>query len=1663
MKVKIRFCYSVWRLIAVAIVAAMTVTASTGYAAVETYNLSLTDREIDVRNGAVVKVNADDYFILRDAGSPELPYRVVGVLLPQGHVVESFDIISSGRTKLAQDYSPVLAAPQVTDDGIEGAARPIVEWSSDSRRFPSSSVVHLGTGFYHGYTIASFAVFPIQLVDGDLVRLEDVALELSTRAAEEGQLSAVTRERYREGFRDGIAAQIGSMVVNPEAASEYHFTETRVTKERRGFHPTSYPSLEGSEVDYVIITNDSLAAAYQTLADWKTIKGVPTVIRTTEWIEANYRNGSDLQETMRNFIVDAYAKWGVTYVLLGGDTDQVPARLVWSAYYDGGRFLPVDLYYAGLDGDWNADGDNIFGEQPPSGNDFPDLYAEVYTGRLPTRNNADVSLLTSKIIDYETPDDHFFTNRVLFLAEVLFWSGAAISLDGAVFTEYVHQSFMQDPGLDVVRMYENYTPFPGAVPLSKQAALDSLEVGFDHTIHVGHGFRFNMSVGDASILNSDADVLGNAPRYTNIYLLNCTAVAYTYFCLAEHYLLAPNGGAVTAVGANESAFPNASSWYMNDYYDLLFMKGKVHIGEAFHRSREGQTPSALVSDNVHLWTHYIYTLLADPEMSLWTNVVDTLDVSHVASVGLGTSSITVTVLDGGVPVDSAMVCLSKGTDDYQYGSTDGAGEATFDFRAESTGQIRVVVTGLNHGRYDGFVTVNGSSGAYVSLNGVTVDDDNAGGTAGNGDGAIDAGETVDLWLEMINSGGAASGSVSLVLRNGGGGVTIADSLATVGVVGGNGGTGTATDAVRITFASSITDQTPADFELIIEEDGTPTWNDTFSRVVHAPTLNLVTLRIDDSAFGNGDGVVQAGELFDLYYTLKDFGTGAAYGLTAELADLDDAFVFTDSLDDYSDILSMTEAENNGGFRITETVVSTEHYLEITVTDAWGRAYVDTFELRRPDPPSNLSFDPSLGVDRLAVTWDASVSADIWAYNVYRSDFQGGPYSLVNTDPVVHTLFLDTGLSANTRYYYVVTGIDSSGNESSPSAEGSASTNPPQMPNFPIIMKSPTSSSTVVGDIDGDGDLEIVQANENVLAWHHNGLEIVDGDDDPQTWGVLNTEEGEFVSSIALAALDNSTRGLEIVAASRDSMKVYVFDGAGDIMPGWPKRVENKVRAAMVVGDINNDNVLEIIVLDELGVLYAWEPDGNEYRDGDSNPGTDGVFFRFTGCSYQYGPPAVADIDMDGLKEIVVATQGDEVHVLNEDGTEVTGWPVGIPSDGVGGVVVGDIDNSGGGDLEIVVNTKNGDFFAFHHDGSELWSKWFPNSQLFAPSPALADLNGDGDLEAICPSSNGNLYAIQSDGSHLPGWPVQYSATTYSESSPVIADIDGDGGLDVLLGDETKLIKAWDASGNLLDGFPLATNDAMRAVPTVVDIDFDSDVDVIAAGWDQNIYVWDCDGNYDQNKMPSPSYQNNRHNDGLYGSVIPTAVAGVSFSSQAMPGGGVSLTWYLPARAGYMFDIRRASAPRSGSTEAGVYTTVASGSAVGTGGELSFFDNGARVGERYVYQVVASEGDEVIHTTGTIYVPVTQGSLSQNYPNPFNPTTTISYLVPDGVAQRVRLVVYDVSGARVRTLVDREQAGGSYTVDWDGRNDNGQAVGSGLYFYRLVERNYTQTKKMLLLK
>ena len=107
-------------------------------------------------------------------------------------------------------------------------------------------------------------------------------------------------------------------------------------------------------------------------------------------------------------------------------------------------------------------------------------------------------------------------------------------------------------------------------------------------------------------------------------------------------------------------------------------------------------------------------------------------------------------------------------------------------------------------------------------------------------------------------------------------------------------------------------------------------------------------------------------------------------------------------------------------------------------------------------------------------------------------------------------------------------------------------------------------------------------------------------------------------------------------------------------------------------------------------------------------------------------------------------------------------------------------------------------------------------------------------------------------------------------------------------------------------------------------------------------------------------------------------------------------------------------------------------------------------------VVSTHSDE----TWGIIPDVTE--LGKNFPNPFNPTTTISFSIPQ-TSQFVKLAIYNLKGQKVTTLIGEVLPVGRHSVAWDGKDENGNRVSPGIYFYKMDTNNYSQTKKMILMK
>jgi len=123
--------------------------------------------------------------------------------------------------------------------------------------------------------------------------------------------------------------------------------------------------------------------------------------------------------------------------------------------------------------------------------------------------------------------------------------------------------------------------------------------------------------------------------------------------------------------------------------------------------------------------------------------------------------------------------------------------------------------------------------------------------------------------------------------------------------------------------------------------------------------------------------------------------------------------------------------------------------------------------------------------------------------------------------------------------------------------------------------------------------------------------------------------------------------------------------------------------------------------------------------------------------------------------------------------------------------------------------------------------------------------------------------------------------------------------------------------------------------------------------------------------------------------------------------------------------------------------------------------------KYRYKVTAvdlrgNESEPVIAEVSEIPLVPDRFSLHQSVPNPFNPSTVITYDVPPGGGV-VTIRVFDVAGRLVTTLVNEHKPVGRKTVQWHGKNDHGDQVATGVYFYRMQAPGYVKTMKMTLLK
>ncbi|MBN2171991.1 MAG: VCBS repeat-containing protein [Candidatus Krumholzibacteriota bacterium] len=1330
----------------------------------------------------------------------------------------------------------------------------------------------------HGRSFQALALTPLRAEAGRLLVLRGARLRLVTDF--DGPATARTPLRPDFPLHERILASLGAGLLNPGS-----LPPAVPRAAGGGDFPTEVPSIEGSAVEMVIVTVDSFADLCAGYADLKTSYGLPTVVRTLEWIEQRYPFGSDRAELVRNFVVDAYEKWSLRFLLIVADVEQIPSRMVYTDIFFDPRESPSDLYFGCLDGDWNANHNAFWAEDADTAigdwGDETDLLPEVIVGRLPAGTRDEVAAILTKSETYMQGTAAPYQNRVLLLGEVLFPldypTNPNITIDGAEYCESLYVKYM-GPDQDVTRLYENTADYPGCEPLSVQAALDSMGAGQNIVVHHGHGMRQTMSVANGSITSNMINALPNGDRTFLLYMVNCTAAAFDFNCLAESFLFHDSGGAFAVIGSTRETFPTVSSLYQDVFFDLFTSNPDLRLGEIYTGMLNNFEPETLEGGG-YRWAHTSHTLLADPSNWLHWTLLDSLAIetppTHVA--GSGPLVVTITDRVSLLPRPGAQVTLRRGDEDYLRGVTDTAGQVEFAPNPETGGRYQIRVTARDATPVNGTVDVLAPSGEpLLSAALVAVDDVADGTVAGNGNGVPERGEIVRLTITLQNNGTFWASNTGAVLRCADPAVTVLDSTDTYGtILAGNTSDGGDPYLVQL---GDVADDAILPFTLSITCTEVTTEDDFYLEAA-APLLALYRTELDDTAQGDGDGDLEEGEAAAVGISLANYGRATAPDVTATIEPTaGSSLTVTQGVAVLGDLDSLSLGLGPALFEVSRGGPEPPELL-LVLADGLGHSDSLTMLLARPAAPATeLSSEYGSDASRVIIDWTPPGSEDAYAYIVLRAAEAGGPYAEISTHWMRSCTYEDEGLDTFTQYWYRVQTLSAAGLTGVLSDSLKVTTNVPQLLGWPQRLYEWTAGTPVVADFTGDGRNELLVGADVIYAFHPDGTELADGDGDPYTHGPLITDGHNYINcSLTAANVIPGRAGVELIGGSWDTAEIYVWEinGTGisieaTVAPGWPRSIAHSygIYGTPSVADVDGDSDMEIFASDVGGHLLAWHHDGTELIDGDNNPLTQGVFATGLG-GWLRSTCAFGDVDGDRANEIFICSMTGYLYAWHADGTLVDGFPFDTGMEMYCSPAIGDVD--GDGLPEIVFPAENDSLYVLDHDGSRHpgWPVyWFNNNWGLAPSPALADLTGDGYPEIfVCGVHNNEHMDVawfDADGTLLPGWPR--TTSHYTVASPSVADVDGDGDFEVFVANEDALIEAWHHDGTPVDGFPLGADDFLRTTPTFVDFDGNGQLDMIVAGWDLYVRIWEFPVLYDPAATPWYTFQHDATRSGNYDAI-----------------------------------------------------------------------------------------------------------------------------------------------------------------------------------------------------
>lgn len=800
------------------------------------------------------------------SGEPTLPYCKVSLLLPPGETA----------TRIEYEWANEVTIPGTFVLMPQQQVRPLSEEPSGiflknedlykaDLRYPGNAGGQLITSYLNGRSVALSSFTPVRYNPATGAVTYYTSVTVTVYSAHEAK-SAEALKNLRSD--NEIESLVRRAVDNPSAASSYATDNTSST----------------NEYQVLIITTNAFSDAFDDLISHYLTEGLICHVATTEDISAS-GTGADLQEKIRNYIIDEYQQNGIEHVILGGDDELIPHRGFYCYVQSGSGYqdqnIPADLYYSALDGNWNTDGDSQWGEP---GED--DLLPDISVGRMPFSNLNELNAMINKSVSYQFNPVLGEMRKVLMAGEELYSSPYTV---GSQYLELLIGNH-DDNGYTTNGIPENYTfdkLYDEVNYWSSSDLMAHLNQGNPMLNHSGHANEtYVMKFSNSDITNANFSQLnGTTHNFTLVYTHGCLCGAFDYNdCIAEK-MVTINNFAAAFIGNsrygwfNEGQTEGPSGHLHREFMDALFSDHYTRIGRAHMESKITTMPWVTApgqwEPGALRWCFYDCNVLGDPAMAVWTDNPFTPNVSYSQAITVGSTTTTVTVQNNSQPVLGATCAIIKNGQVVGRGETNSSGIAYVEFDPIVTepGTADLYVSGGNCKPTSYSLEFIPANGAYILYQSVIVND-----ATGNQNGIPDYGETVSLSLTLQNNGVSDATNVTVSLASSDPYINITDATeAYPSIPAGSWVT------IDNGFTFTVSDTIPDMHELVFDITATSgsSWYSGFSLVAHAPQLAAGEMTLtNESVLANGR--LDPGETATINIPVSNNGHSSCAGMSATL-------------------------------------------------------------------------------------------------------------------------------------------------------------------------------------------------------------------------------------------------------------------------------------------------------------------------------------------------------------------------------------------------------------------------------------------------------------------------------------------------------------------------------------------------------------------------------------------------------------------------------------------------------------------------------------------------------------------------------------------------------------------------------------------------------------